>query len=53
MAGVEFHRQGHQLENQGKAEAALVASMVHSGDYTVGSIKKSLAHSGIPVRLTD
>lgn len=38
---------------KGKADAALVASMVHSGDYTVGSIKKSLAHSGIPVRLTD
>lgn len=36
---------------KGKADAALVASMVHSGDYTVGSIKTSLAHSGIPVRI--
>ena len=38
---------------KGKADAALVASMVHSGDYTVNSIKKSLEHSGIPVRLTN
>lgn len=36
---------------RGKADAALIASMVHSGDYTVGSIKESLAGMGIPVRL--
>ena len=36
---------------EGKADAALIASMVHSGDYTVGSIKKILASKGIPVRL--
>ncbi len=35
----------------GKADAALIASMVHSGDYTVGSIKKALADKGVPVRL--
>jgi cyclase len=34
----------------GKADAALIASMVHSGDYTVGSIKDALAKKGIPVR---
>lgn len=34
----------------GKADAALVASMVHSGEYTIGSIKDSLAASGVPVR---
>ena len=35
---------------EGKADAALIASMVHSGDYTIGSIKDSLAASGVPVR---
>ena len=35
----------------GKADAALIASMVHSGDYTVGSIKQELAKDGVPVRL--
>ena len=34
----------------GKADAALIASMVHSGEYTVSSIKDSLAGQGIPVR---
>lgn len=36
---------------QGKAEAALVASMVHYGDYTVRDIKAAMAASGVPVRL--
>ena len=35
---------------EGKADAALIASMVHSGDYTIGSIKEALAARGIPVR---
>lgn len=35
----------------GKADAALIASMVHSGEYTVTSIKDRLAGQGIPVRL--
>ena len=35
----------------GGADAALVASMVHSGDYTVGSIKRAMAQAGVPVRL--
>ena len=35
----------------GRADAALVASMVHSGDYTVGSIKEALDKDGVPVRL--
>ena len=35
----------------GKADAALVASMVHSGEYTVGRIKQELAVAKIPVRL--
>ncbi|HBB14381.1 MAG: imidazole glycerol phosphate synthase subunit HisF [Treponema sp.] len=36
---------------QGNADAALIASMVHSGEYTVGSIKTELDKSGVPVRL--
>lgn len=36
---------------EGKADAALIASMVHSGDYTVGSIKDELRKLDIPVRL--
>lgn len=35
----------------GKADAALIATMVHSGQYTVESIKKELASDGVPVRL--
>ena len=37
--------------NEGKADAALIASMVHSGQYTVGSIKADLDKAGIPVRM--
>jgi cyclase len=36
----------------GGAEAALVASMVHYGDYTVGDIKQTMAAAGIPIRPT-
>ena len=35
---------------QGKADAALIATMVHSGQYTVGSIKDDLQKQDIPVR---
>jgi len=35
---------------RGRADAALIASMVHYGDYTVGTIKDALAGAGIPVR---
>ncbi|MFI3258201.1 MAG: imidazole glycerol phosphate synthase subunit HisF [Spirochaetales bacterium] len=36
----------------GKADAALIASMVHSGDFTVHGIKEGLANMHIPVRKT-
>ena len=39
-----------QVLKEGPAGAALIASMVHSGEYTVGSIKNALATQGIPVR---
>jgi imidazole glycerol-phosphate synthase subunit HisF len=37
----------------GGADAALVASMVHFGDYTVGAIKQAMAAAGVPVRPAD
>jgi cyclase len=37
---------------EGEADAALAASIFHFGTYTVGSLKETLAASGIPVRLT-
>jgi cyclase len=37
---------------EGKADAALIASMVHYGTYTIKEIKDYLARRGVPVRLT-
>jgi cyclase len=44
---------GHLEEvfEQGRADAALVASMVHFGTYSVGQIKGYLRDRGIPIRL--
>lgn len=39
-----------QVLKEGQADAALIASMVHSSEYTVGSIKAELARDGVPVR---
>ena len=39
-----------QVLKEGQADAALIASMVHSGEYTVGSIKEALSAQGVPVR---
>jgi cyclase len=36
---------------QGRADAALIASMVHYGTYTIEGIKDYLAQRHIPVRL--
>ncbi|MBO4319184.1 MAG: imidazole glycerol phosphate synthase subunit HisF [Treponema sp.] len=38
---------------EGKADAALIASMVHSGNHTVSGIKKALDEDGVPVRFTE
>ena len=38
---------------QGKADAALIASMVHSGQYTIPQIKQELSKAGIAVRNND
>lgn len=37
--------------NKGKADAALIASMVHIDGYTVGGIKEYLKEKNIPVRI--
>lgn len=39
-----------QVLKEGHADAALIASMVHSGEYTVEGIKAELARDGVPVR---
>jgi cyclase len=36
---------------EGKADAVLAASVFHSGEYTVGDVKRFLASKGIPVRV--
>ncbi len=38
-----------EVLSDGKADAALIASMVHSGAYTIGSIKRELTAMGIPI----
>ncbi len=41
-----------EVLTEGKADAALIASMVHYGTFTIKEIKDYLASQGIPVRLT-
>lgn len=41
-----------EVLTRGRADAALIASMVHYGTYTIPGIKEYLAQQGIPVRLT-
>ncbi len=41
-----------QVFTEGKADAALAASIFHFGRYTIGEVKRHLASKGIPVRLT-
>ncbi len=48
-AGTPEHLRAVLVE--GRADAALVASMVHYGDYTVDSIKSDLNSAGVPIRL--
>jgi cyclase len=40
-----------EVLDEGRADAALVASMVHFGTYTVEQIKRHLRDRGVPVRL--
>lgn len=41
----------YDVLTEGKADAALVASMLHYGEYTVGEIKAYLAGRGVKVRM--
>lgn len=41
-----------EVFTEGKADAALVASMIHYGDYTIGEIKSYLQTKNVNVRLT-
>ncbi len=47
-------RPEHLIEafNKGKADAAIIAGMIHSGEYTIEEIKKVMHVSNIPTRLT-
>ncbi len=42
---VEAFREGH-------ADAAIVAGMIHGGDYTITEIKRVMAEAGVPTRLS-
>jgi cyclase len=48
-AGVPEHL--YEVLTQGRADAALIASMVHYGTYTIAAIKDYLAANDIPMRL--
>lgn len=48
-AGIPEHLV--RVLTEGCADAALIASMVHYGDYTIQSIKRKLSESGVPVRM--
>jgi cyclase len=41
----------HDVLDQGKADAALAASIFHYGDFTIDDAKRYLADRGVPVRL--
>lgn len=41
----------YEVLTEGKADAALVASMVHFGDYTISGLKQWLHDKGVKVRL--
>ena len=48
-AGIPRHLT--EVLTEGKADAALIASMVHYGTYTTAQIKAELAAAGVSVRL--
>ncbi len=48
-AGTPAHL--FEVLTEGAADAALIASMVHTGGYTVGGIKEFLRDKGVPVRI--
>ena len=49
-AGVPEHL--YEVLTEGRADAALVASMVHYGDYTVSGLKRDLHDRGVKMRMS-
>lgn len=49
-AGSPLHM--YDALTQGHATAALIASIVHYGTYTIGDIKHQLANLGVPIRMS-
>ena len=49
-AGLPEHL--HEVLTDGKADAALVASMVHYGDYRVSGLKQYLHEQGLKIRMS-
>ena len=49
-AGTPEHL--YEVLTEGKADAALVASMVHFGEYTVSGIKRYLHDRGLKIRMS-
>jgi len=49
-AGLPEHL--HDVLTEGKADAALVASMVHYGDYRVSRLKQYLHEQGLKIRMS-
>ncbi|NQT93509.1 MAG: imidazole glycerol phosphate synthase subunit HisF [Lentisphaerae bacterium] len=45
---------GHLVDvfEQSHADAAIIAGMIHTGEYTIRAIKDALAEAGVPVRQT-
>jgi cyclase len=41
----------YDVLTEGGADAALVASMTHYGDYTVAELKQYLHERGVPIRM--
>ena len=42
----------YEVLEEGKADAALVASMVHYGEYSVSGIKRYLDDRGLKIRMS-
>ena len=49
-AGVPAHLV--EAFSAGRADAAIVAGMVHTGDYTIAEIKRKMQAAGLPVRMS-
>ena len=49
-AGTPSHL--YEVLEEGKADAALVASMVHYGEYSVSGIKRYLDDRGLKIRMS-